>query len=117
MLWPLRGIDFLSVYGSYWLSEISREATKVIFRAGKYQASFYKNSDAIKNPEAYIQHYGEINYDYKLSHGLINLLDCANYECPGEERVCLLESERCNTVEDCQDGSDELNCGKENKLN
>ena len=48
---------------------------------------------------------------------LINLLDCANYECPGEERVCLLESERCNTVEDCQDGSDELNCGKLNKLN
>ena len=43
---------------------------------------------------------------------LINLLDCANYECPNEERVCLLESERCNSVEDCQDGSDELNCGK-----
>ena len=47
----------------------------------------------------------------------VYLLDCANYECPGEERVCLLESERCNTVEDCQDGSDELNCGKLNKLN
>ena len=47
----------------------------------------------------------------------VYLLDCANYECPGEERVCLLESERCNTVEDCQDGSDEFNCGKLNKLN
>ena len=112
------GNRFWGICRPDWPSEISCEATIVMLRSGKkYLASFHKNLNVMKanlkhNCNIVVKGISTIN----LLYVLINLLDCANYECPGEERVCLLESERCNTVEDCQDRSDELNCGKKINL-